>query len=365
MLSSRPVSRNAGIEGRNNLKTPARALLAENRIGPGTVNKKGKAAMQTPFQSKTPFLQKTLFTETDGQLKGGVRLQARPFGDKTPFPDRIVTANNTNQFQTPFLHHSLDGTPDSALRPSSTRKHIRIPRNSQKFETPANTKNHWDLNDTSDESIRIGTPEPLKVTAVSQEEDYDDIEYMPPNTLDLPYQPPFDFELPDYKVLGKAVMDASRNGWFLNDPEAPSPVFEIQPHYIETSEFALDFSSISNDDPFFDYVVKPQPASSASRPTKPQTKPVSTLASKTRPVPVPTPSLPSARSTVLGKPSRPALIALRKPTTTAGRTVASSAGSRPKVVQPSRTKQDQFSDGVMLNSDVVVPGITEDFMFDV
>ncbi|KAJ3882615.1 hypothetical protein F5051DRAFT_295399, partial [Lentinula edodes] len=128
----------------------------------------------------------------------------RPFLDKTPFPNRIVNLSNANNIhaQTPYLHPtSASGTPDSALRPSSTRKHIRVPRNSQKFETPLNTRNHWDvdLNDDSADDIAVGLPE----SALPEEEDFDEIEYMAPNTFDLPYQPPFDLEMPDYKVLGK------------------------------------------------------------------------------------------------------------------------------------------------------------------
>ncbi|KAH7872809.1 hypothetical protein F5879DRAFT_788629, partial [Lentinula edodes] len=177
MLSTRPISRNAeNNTNRHAFKTPSRGL-AENRLG--TLKGKGKAGVgqQTPFQTKTPF-------QTDTQLKGGVRIPARPFLDKTPFPNRIVNLSNANNIhaQTPYLHPaSASGTPDSALRPSSTRKHIRVPRNSQKFETPLNTRNHWDvdLNDDSADDIAVGLPE----SALPEEEDFDEIEYMAPNTL--------------------------------------------------------------------------------------------------------------------------------------------------------------------------------------
>ncbi|KAJ3890225.1 hypothetical protein GG344DRAFT_49980 [Lentinula edodes] len=177
MLSTRPISRNAeNNTNRHAFKTPSRGL-AENRLG--TLKGKGKAGVgqQTPFQTKTPF-------QTDTQLKGGARIPARPFLDKTPFPNRIVNLSNANNIhaQTPYLHPaSASGTPDSALRPSSTRKHIRVPRNSQKFETPLNTRNHWDvdLNDDSADDIAVGLPEP----ALPEEEDFDEIEYMAPNTL--------------------------------------------------------------------------------------------------------------------------------------------------------------------------------------
>ncbi|KAJ4488865.1 hypothetical protein C8J55DRAFT_423314 [Lentinula edodes] len=180
MLSTRPISRNAeNNTNRHAFKTPSRGL-AENRLG--TLKGKGKAGVgqQTPFQTKTPF-------QTDTHLKGGVRVPTRPFLDKTPFPNRIVNLSNVNDIheRTPFLHPAsasgTPGTPDSALRPSSTRKHIRVPRNSQKFETPLNTRNHWDvdLNDDSADDIATGLLEP----ALPEEEDFDEIEYMAPNTL--------------------------------------------------------------------------------------------------------------------------------------------------------------------------------------
>ncbi|KAJ3810857.1 hypothetical protein F5876DRAFT_65252 [Lentinula aff. lateritia] len=262
MLSTQPILRNAESNtNRHAFKTPSRGL-AENRLG--TLKGKGKAGVgqQTPFQTKTPF-QKPLFTEADTQLKGGVRVPTRPFLDKTPFPNRIVNLSNANNIhaQTPYLHPaSASGTPDSALRPSSTRKHIRVPRNSQKFETPLNTRNHWDVdsNDESADGIAVEFPE----LVLPEEEDFDEIEYMAPNTLDLPYQPPFDLEMPDYKVLGQTIMEASRNGAFY-EPLESAVEFEIRAEDIEICDIALDFSSISDADPFFEFphkeLANPQP----------------------------------------------------------------------------------------------------------
>ncbi|KAJ3772009.1 hypothetical protein FB446DRAFT_738063 [Lentinula raphanica] len=259
MLSIRPVSRNAeGNAHRQPFKTPSRGL-AENRLG--TVKGKGKAAAQTPFQSKTPF-QKPLFVEADIQLKGGVHIPSRPFLDKTPFPNRTV--NLQAQQQTPFLHptSATSGTPDSAARPSSTRRHIRVPRNSQKFETPLNTKIPWDVNDDSEDGISLMMPEPVKVEAPPGD-DFDEIEYMAPNTLDLPYQPPFDLEMPDFKVLGKALMENSFNGAFL-EPEPPVE-FTIRPEDIEICDVGLDFSLIPDEDPFFDMHFQRSVDSSSSK----------------------------------------------------------------------------------------------------
>ncbi|KAF5374588.1 hypothetical protein D9757_010179 [Collybiopsis confluens] len=307
------------------------ALLAENRIGPGTVNGKGKAAaaMQTPFQSRTPFLQKPLFTEADTQLKG-IRTQTRPFLDKTPLPNRVATASFNAQ--TPFLHPNRDATPDSAQRPSSTRKHIRLPRNSHKFETPITTGNHWEVGDSSDENIRVEIPEPAKAVPAA-EEDFDEIDPVPltHHSLDLPYQPPFDLDMPDYAVLGKAVLEASRKGWFLNGLQ--DSIIEIHPEFIEDHNANLDLSSLPDGDPFFDFEIKPQPKPSGSAVT--QHKLSAPL--KGRPVPVPAPSLPSSRSAV----TRPATSAsTRVPSRTVSRagTVSSSkVVSRPPVVSNSRT----------------------------
>lgn len=276
-------------------------------------------------------------------MKGGVRVPTRPFLDKTPFPNRIVNLNNIHA-QTPYLHPAsasgTPGTPDSALRPSSTRKHIRVPRNSQKFETPLNTRNHWDVdsNDESADGIAVGLPEPA---LPEEEEDFDEIEYMAPNTLgtsalysspvtvilkqrrlyvDLPYQPPFDLEMPDYKVLGKTIMEASRNGAFLEPLESPVE-FEIRAEDIEICDVALEFSSIcesfsfllsvghslcthcpsgsfdiADADPFFEFPYKelanPQPV-----------KPKPTRSIITRPMPLPTKGSIVTRTGASGIPS--------------------------------------------------------------
>lgn len=117
------------------------------------------------------------------------RNATRPLVDKTPFPNRT----GGQQFQTPLPQGSkfaglsflepgtllqFDKTPDALLRPSSTRKHVRPPRSASKsFETPVNNGNHWDVSDLS-----IVMPEAQAPEAIV-EDDYDEIEYMPPNNL--------------------------------------------------------------------------------------------------------------------------------------------------------------------------------------
>ncbi len=73
------------------------------------------------------------------------------------------------------------GTPDSAQRPSSLRKHPKHPRNSGagRFETPVNSGRHWDASDGE-----IVLPEVVQETdAVAEDNDTDEVEYGAPNTL--------------------------------------------------------------------------------------------------------------------------------------------------------------------------------------
>jgi hypothetical protein len=115
----------------------------------------------------------------------------RPLGDKTPFPNRV----GNQQLQTPLQQSSkirvqsflepqsllhFEKTPESLHRPSSLRKHVRVPRSASKsFETPPNQGHHWDISDAS-----IVIPESqVQETVAEPENDYDEIEYMPPNTL--------------------------------------------------------------------------------------------------------------------------------------------------------------------------------------
>lgn len=75
-----------------------------------------------------------------------------------------------------FFQTVITETP-GLLRPSSTRKHIRVPRSASKsFETPqTRTGNHWDISDASIEVAEV----PVLNESI-QEEDYDEVEYAPP-----------------------------------------------------------------------------------------------------------------------------------------------------------------------------------------
>ncbi|KZT04291.1 uncharacterized protein LAESUDRAFT_657988 [Laetiporus sulphureus 93-53] len=216
MLSSRPLDLNHG-DGPS-FKTPARGLKGKN--GPQenvyglsmTVNAKGKS-LQTPRRPLTVQSHKAL----SNSIKPMVRI-ARPLGDKTPFPNRVAPAvpfespaPKTGKLAKLSLLDADDTpakpaiSPGALLRPSSARKSLRAPRPSlvgNCFKTPITTGNHWDVSD-GDVSVAEAEAEEEKVEV--QEEDYDEIEYMPPTAIIPPYEPPF--EMPDYSVVGKTLLE--------------------------------------------------------------------------------------------------------------------------------------------------------------
>lgn len=116
-------------------------------------------------------------------------LGTRPLGDKTPLPNRF----GANLFQTPLPQKSKlskltiveaaqqekdggDEPPGSIQRPSSLRTHIKHPKS---FQTPVNSGHHWDV---SDGDIVVPEVETQQEEA-EPEDDLDEIEYCPPNTL--------------------------------------------------------------------------------------------------------------------------------------------------------------------------------------
>jgi hypothetical protein len=126
---------------------------------------------------------------------------SRPLGDKTPLPNRLGNV----VFETPLdkakilkpsvLHGTLiqppthsedDESPESLQRPSSLRKHLRLPSNlssKKNLETLMNKGSHWDI---SDENIIIQDSQAaLRETVDGDKIDLDEIEYCPPNMLGI------------------------------------------------------------------------------------------------------------------------------------------------------------------------------------
>ncbi|KAG6840529.1 hypothetical protein C0991_006167 [Blastosporella zonata] len=328
MLSSRPVA--LGMDSHvYPSKTPGRMKGRVENAVPMTVHGKEKEIMtQTPFHGgKQAVHQKAPMTLAQGKQNVSSRPIVRILGDKTPFPNR----SKTQKFETPapqlakfpvlsFLepqsHLPHDKTPGSQLRPSSARKQDRVPRLSagKVFETPINNGNHWDVSD-----LNIVVPE-ADVHEVSGD-DHDEIEYMPPNTLHLAFQPTWDFELPNYKEVGKALFNFAHT--CLHD-DTPIAEIEIDEKDVQLpgwdmltvqelgmfATFAIVRDRIlsqviESDDPFRHARAAP-PAKQTAAPTKKPSAvaPKSLLLS--RPLIAPRPIPTSTRSTSTLKPPKAA-----------------------------------------------------------
>ncbi|KAG9316847.1 hypothetical protein JVU11DRAFT_2918 [Chiua virens] len=218
MLSARPAGLPLDTDRGISTKTPGRVLnktrnvLQENAVRnvPMTVVGKGKKLVQnTPLQLTTLQTDHVL-KDAPGKQIGPSKLKdtpaVRPLGDKTPFPNR--TAPQLPATGTKIAKPSLV---DGSLRPSSARKHDRLPRSAGKtFETPITDGKHWDVSD-----IDIEVDAPVASQSI-EEESFDEIEYMAPKVEDVPYEPPF--EMPNYREVGKTLMALIRSYSLEDDP---------------------------------------------------------------------------------------------------------------------------------------------------
>ena len=135
------------------------------------------------------------------------------------------------------------GTPDSAQRPSSTRRHSKLfngSRRSNTFQTPLKNGKHWEV---SEGDLVYTTQQETEVLEETVEDDDSEVEYCPPNTLskcplcplhnlltsvlDLPYQPPIDFDLPNYYEVGRTLREAAYS--FPRIDVVPPPEHDIAP----------------------------------------------------------------------------------------------------------------------------------------
>ncbi|KAI0665867.1 hypothetical protein C8Q78DRAFT_985369 [Trametes maxima] len=291
MLSTRPISLDANIDSVQPIltaKTPGRvkglknrAALQENAIHSGakTVLSK-KSVLQTPYRPGTAHGKKPLVSVS----------VTRPLMDKTPAPNRVGPSMGFGASKTPatkgFKLSKLSLlvpepeepellSPDAAplLRPSSTRKSLRG-RLSGTFKTPMTKGDYWNVSPGDMEmELGAGTSEQAKEETMPVEDEDDEIEYMPPSAIELPYEPPF--ELPDYKSLGRdlfnfghaALVDDTLDAYYAADIEKQLDVAAIATasgsDSGSSSTGGLDLSDLEDDSPFPRKTPKPIPSTLA------------------------------------------------------------------------------------------------------
>lgn len=278
----------------------------------------------------------------------------KPLLDKTPFHNRQnpLSTPAPQTFKIAKLAYNdnnpaqLDGPlPGSALlRPSSMRKSLRGRTSSDEkglkplaFKTPVSQGRHWDVSDVS-----IEVPNEAELDVSIAEDDFDEIEYMPPKqpgmtprlsvTLqaltyysEQPYHPPFDFAIPDYKELGLNLRSLAQSYNFDDSAElmhtteldfslqgiSEMPKMHLSPLglrklHLPRPQTLIRFFIDNEDDPFFVNRAPPKPkATLAPRAVPSQSKS--------------TPTIPTRKATVRSTAS-----VLTRPNVTAPR-----SGARP------------------------------------
>ncbi|KAK7048619.1 hypothetical protein R3P38DRAFT_2870469 [Favolaschia claudopus] len=276
MMSLRPQDEGRIRANMTYTKTPGRenATAHRNHSLLKTVHGKGKQTQNPldPLLSVQPTRTKSLHL-TDHKP---TNLRPQPLGDKTPFPNREAKA-----FATPLPADqkiaklvlepkaipgpSSGGTPASAPRPSSARTHVRAPRNSSgqklpivldapnfgsqpeldysKFQTPAVNGKHWDVSPLAPSPVAMPEPAP------EVEDDYDEIEYMPPKVdCDALWVPPLDFDLPNYAEVGKEMRRRAQG--FAYDDEVAVDWAAVEVDGWEVEMPKLELAELDPDDPF-------------------------------------------------------------------------------------------------------------------
>ncbi|KAG8906924.1 hypothetical protein FRB99_005698 [Tulasnella sp. 403] len=230
-----------------------------------------------------------------------------PFILRTQFPVTPLPAQKLQLGATPKDTDTLD-LPSPVLRPSSTRKSIRAPRSASKnFQTPERRgrRPHWDISD-GDISVEIVNlsagglgldNEIIEEGAELDEDDDDEIEYMPPSGTEIPYDPGFD--MPDYRALGAAIMSFSRYPTYGNDLhidwDAPCEPVEVPP---------LSPSRARRPDEFCPFPKRTAPLPATNKPVQPAKilrstgKQIAPCAPRAMPVTATTIRRPATKTTV-------------------------------------------------------------------
>ncbi|KAJ7354466.1 hypothetical protein DFH08DRAFT_985076, partial [Mycena albidolilacea] len=289
MLSMRPDDARQRNMATAYTKTPGRENAHATASRLMTVQSKGRLQPQTQDLGRTKSLQHLAPATEKKSSNVATHLitttAKRPFGDKTPFPNR----QQQQAFATPLpgaegklaklvldpnpkLEVAPHGTtPASAPRPSATRTHVRAPRTSgrlsgtgldpieapvfsllpdhghlKQFQTPAVNGRPWDV------SPMAPSPEPLLSTldslSVEPEEDFDEVEYMPPKPPVELWTPPEEWHLPDYGEVGRE-MRRRAEGWCDYDDERPVDI-EVDEMKVDWAMPQLEMAELESDDPF-------------------------------------------------------------------------------------------------------------------
>lgn len=209
------------------------------------------------------------------------------------------------------------------------------------LQTPMNPKNrHWDVGDLDLEASTETEP----IAEEDGQEDDDEIEYMPPK-VEVPYQPPVDFETPNYKELGAKLREMAHSYKYQEDPVLDDfdYVFDISQAELELLNPVdpVPLSDEGGDNPFLESTTSKSKLQSASGTTKssvatsriPTTRLPVKASSQKPAVPKTRPTIPSTsrtKTTLTAKPSQSA--AAVRTTTTATRpstAVRSTIGTKP------------------------------------
>ncbi|KAH9945774.1 uncharacterized protein BXZ73DRAFT_95299 [Epithele typhae] len=264
MLSSRPVSihQDVDIPVMMNTKTPGRKGiksrhgLQENLVHTGSKSVFSKKTVtQTPFRPGTAHGKKILVPASG----------ARPLMDKTPFPNRVAAGGFGGAGKTPGPQ-GLKLSKLALLAPAAEQTSLSTDWD---FKTPLTKGNHWDVSPGDFDGVggAVADEATEAVEAEVCEED-DELEYMPPSAVELPYEPPF--EMPDYEALGSNLF-ALGHGDVMDDSAAQFYSADIE-HQVDVKKLLADsgctptvpdylnLPDIEDDGPF----KAPKPAPSAT-----------------------------------------------------------------------------------------------------